>query len=211
MAKDIYLISGLGADRRVFEFLDLTAFNVHYIDWIDPFLGESIQGYSKRLLRQVASENPILIGVSFGGLIAIEIGKQITTERIILISSVKTRSAIPFLYRVVGSIALDRIIPASLFKRVNGLSYWFFGVKSDSEKKLLKSIIEETDSKFLKWAIHEIVTWKNAQSPRNLYHIHGDVDRILLSVTENEIIKGGGHLMIMNRAQEIFRLINNLI
>ena len=84
--REIYLLSGLGADERVFDFLDLSQYKVNYIRWIIPLKNELITDYASRLCTQIHSARPLLIGVSFGGMIAIEIGKLIPTEKIILIS-----------------------------------------------------------------------------------------------------------------------------
>ena len=87
--KELYLISGLGADKRVFDFLDLPGFKIHHIEWVEPGDHETVENYAKRLLNQIRTVKPILIGLSFGGLIAIEIGKLMETEKIILISSAR--------------------------------------------------------------------------------------------------------------------------
>ena len=88
-----------------------------------------------------------------------------------------------------------------------------FRVKTKEDKQLLSIILKETDSTLLKWAIHQIVNWKNDFSPENLNHIHGTVDRILpASLVNNKIeIKGGGHLMVLDKADEISENIKNLI
>ncbi len=85
----IYLISGLGADYRVFQKIDLEANSYTHIKWDKPkSQNQSIIDYTKGLLAQIKHENPILIGVSFGGMIAIEIAKLIPVRKIIIISSV---------------------------------------------------------------------------------------------------------------------------
>ena len=96
MTKEIYIFSGLGADERVFQNLDFTGFSEIFINWIIPESGETIENYSTKLLNQIKSDKPTLIGLSFGGLIAIEVAKQIQTETVIIISSAKTKSEIPF-------------------------------------------------------------------------------------------------------------------
>ncbi|MDH4294838.1 MAG: hypothetical protein OEV74_01060 [Cyclobacteriaceae bacterium] len=83
--KDLFLLSGLGADSRVFDFLDLSNYNIHFIEWIDPHENEPIEAYARRLKVNIKKENPILLGISFGGMMAIEIGKQIRAEKIIII------------------------------------------------------------------------------------------------------------------------------
>jgi hypothetical protein len=93
--KHIYLISGLGADERVFKHLDLSGYKATYIQWLKPEKHESITSYAERLCGQITTTKPILIGLSFGGIMAVEIAKCIDTEKIILISSIKTRKEIP--------------------------------------------------------------------------------------------------------------------
>lgn len=209
--KEIYLLSGLGADQRVFDFLDLSAYQVNYINWIAPNENESIGQYAARLTKQIHIANPILIGVSFGGMMAMEIGKLIPAEKIILISSAKTRADIPFYYKMIGSLGLNKLMPQRLFKSVNAITYWFFGVETEAEKKLLKDIIEDTDIHFLKWAIHQIVNWKNKRVSDNVVLIHGTHDHLLPNRSSDFKINRGGHLMIVNKADEINSLLKQII
>ena len=82
-----------------------------------------------------------------------------------------------------------------------------------SVKKMLSAILHDTDPVFLKWAIHAIASWQNITIHQNLHHIHGDADRILpfKFVTCHETIKGGAHLMIVNRSAEVNLLLQKLI
>lgn len=74
---NVYFISGLGADKRIFSKLTLSAeFDIIHIDWIVPFSKETLVSYAKRLSKVIDVNNPFaLIGVSFGGMIAVEIAK----------------------------------------------------------------------------------------------------------------------------------------
>ena len=87
--KNIYFFSGLGADERVFQYVDLSFCNPVFIKWNMPMKDECIENYALRLTEQIIEENPILVGVSFGGMIAVEVAKLIETEKVILISSAK--------------------------------------------------------------------------------------------------------------------------
>jgi hypothetical protein len=40
--KKVYFISGLGADSRVFSFLDLSYFEPVFLDWLPPQKKESL-------------------------------------------------------------------------------------------------------------------------------------------------------------------------
>ena len=111
MNEHIYLISGLGADERVFQNLDFGRLKPKFIKWIEPKDNETIQEYALRLSEQIDTNKPIILGVSFGGMIAIEIAKQIDYQQVILISSAKTKTEIPLIYRISGRLKLHKIIP----------------------------------------------------------------------------------------------------
>jgi len=76
----------------------------------------------------------------------------------------------------------------------------------------LKNIIKDTNPTFLKWAINQIVNWKNLSVPQNCIHIHGTNDRILPSkhLKVDYTIKNGGHFMTVNKAKEIEVIIKKL-
>ncbi len=211
--KHIYVFSGLGADERVFQYLDFSGFAVTFIRWIQPIQNETIEEYAKRLTQQITTVRPILSGLSFGGIVATEVAKLIDTEKIVLVASAKTRQEIPFYYRLAGQLRLHKLLPVDLLKRLNALSNWFFGAHSESDKKMLAAILRDTDSQFLQWAIDEIVTWKNQLVPPNLIHIHGTADRILpfRHVVSDLQVTGGGHFMTVNKAQELTVAIRSLL
>jgi pimeloyl-ACP methyl ester carboxylesterase len=211
--KRIYLISGLGADKRAFQFLSLSAYKLIHVEWIKPSQHESLSAYAKRLSVQIPNENPIIIGLLLGGIIAMEIIKHISIEKVILISSVKTKNEIPFYYRILAILPIHKIIPAAWLKKSSFIVDCFFGVQTKDEKKLLKTILKDTDSKFLKWSLNEIINWKNIIVPDNIFHIHGTNDKILpfRFVKPNYTIKDGGHFMVVNKAEEISAIIKSIV
>jgi pimeloyl-ACP methyl ester carboxylesterase len=213
LTKQLYILSGLGADERVFQHLDFSGHQPTFIKWIDPNINETIGQYATRLSAQITSLNPILIGLSFGGIMAIEIAKQIGTEKVILISSAKTRNEIPFYYHFAGLLRIHRLLPPALLRNSGLVTNWFFGATSKIEKQLLKQILQDTEPTFLKWAINQIVCWTNQTTQANVLHIHGTRDRILpfRYVNCDQKIKGGGHLMILNKSEEINTLLRNLL
>ena len=206
--KELFLFSGLGADKRVYEYLDLSAYKVNHVDWIDPLPNESIEQYAGRLSGKIGKNNPILVGVSFGGLIAIEIAKQISVDKIILISSAKSRKDIPApRFHFTRKLRLHRFIPTRLLKNPNRVVFWFFGVEKKWEKDLLRAIMHDTNIAFFRWAIDRVVNWANETVLDNAIHIHGTKDRLIPFTTADYKIEGGGHMMIINRADEIDEII----
>lgn len=201
--KIVYLISGLGADESIFQNLDFKNLKPVFIKWLVPQSNDTLKTYAIRLSAQIETTHPIILGVSFGGMIAIEIAKYIDCQQVIIISSAKTQYEIPLLYRFLGKLRFHRLIPIALFKQVNPITYWFFGMQTKTERNLLKTILENTDAIFLKWAIHAILTWQNKIIINKLIHIHGNQDRILPIKNLQKVdfeIENGGHLMIFNQA-----------
>jgi pimeloyl-ACP methyl ester carboxylesterase len=213
LTQHLYIFSGLGADERVFKNLHFEEFSTTFIRWIAPHNNESIEDYATRLLKQIDKPKPILIGLSFGGMMAVEVAKQIDVEKVILIASAKNRQEIPFYYRLAGWLGIHKLLPISLMKRSNVFTNYFFGVKLTSDKQLLKQILIDTDPDFLKWAIDKIINWKNQTYPRELIHIHGTSDRILpyCLVSADIKIKSGGHLMTLNKALELNNVLEKVL
>jgi pimeloyl-ACP methyl ester carboxylesterase len=209
--KEIYLVSGLGADERVFEYLDLQPYKRTCLQWIRANEDETLEQYAARLCEQIKVENPVLIGVSFGGMIAVEIGKLIKTEKIILISSVKTKEDIPLHYRVMGAVNFNKLMPMGRMKDLYGIIAWLFGVSSKEERQLLEDILNSTDERFVHWAIDHIINWENKILLPNAVLIHGTSDRLLSGSTPDYSIKDGGHFMIVNRCEEISAIIKGIL
>jgi len=211
-----YFISGLGADKRIFSKLKLDEkINIIHIDWITPNKNESLVSYAQRLCSVIDLSQPFgLVGVSFGGMIAVEIAKLLNPTTTIIISSTMLSAHLPALYRFAGKLGLLKFIPAGLLKSSNKLTQnHYFGTRSNSEKTLLSKIIKDTDPYFLKWAIGSILSWENKIKPKNIYHIHGTDDKILYSkiAQPDFVIQNGTHFMVYQNAQEVSGIINRVI
>lgn len=209
--KKLFLFSGLGADKRVFDFLDLTDYELHHIIWITPIPKESLSDYAKRLLPQIFEVKPILMGVSFGGMIAQEIAKLIAVEKIILISSAQAKTAIPPYLKLMSKLNIQKLLPRGAFRKPNEVLFWLFGITLHKHKVLLTSIMADTDETFFTWAIETIPKWNNKPTPKYVVQIHGSSDKILSLQTADYIVEGGGHLMIVTHATEISSLIKSIV
>ncbi len=211
----VYCIPGLGADRRVFGKLKLPEeFDVQFIEYITPNGNESLTSYVQRIAKQVDDSEPFyLLGLSFGGIVATELLKIIQPLQTILVSSVSSRREVPWYYKSGRYVPLHKLVSPDFIKNTNQLTYRFFNVIADEDKQLLKQIIQETDSVFLKWALNQVVMWNHEERSANIIHIHGDADRVLpIRYTKPDIvIRNGGHLMIYDKADEISNLVTRCL
>ena len=106
--KNIYCISGFGADERVFSRLDFGNNRVNFLKWETPEKNESLDKYTQRFLNKIVEPNPVLVGLSFGGMMSVEIAKRIRTEKIFMISSIQTQDEMPWIFRITGKSGLNK-------------------------------------------------------------------------------------------------------
>ncbi|WP_052050102.1 alpha/beta hydrolase [Leptolyngbya sp. KIOST-1] len=208
--REIYFLSGLGADWRVFHRLQLQGYRPVHIRWEPPHRGEAIEHYAQRLLAQVTTEHPILVGLSFGGLMAVEMAKLCNPAQVILISSAANGAQVPTYYKLFRWLPLQLVVPfKQLLWAVYGVMTWLFGLDDPEDRSLFRQVLVDTDPCFLRWAMHRVVGWRNQVVPPNLVQIHGDRDRVFPHGARNAdvVVPGGGHLMVLNRAEELSQLL----
>lgn len=206
MNQKIYVISGLGADHTVFCKLSLPGYTLVHVMWVPAVKGESLKEYARRLLPQIDEENPILLGLSLGGMLAVEVGQLIITKKVISLSSVTSYAELPIHFKLVGWLRLQKVLPIHFFCKGNRLTQWFFGVKRKDDREILNQVFANSEKDFLYWALNAVVTWTNTKGLQNLHRIHGSSDLILpkrKKVNYNRIIENGSHLMLLNKHEEV--------
>lgn len=209
--KQLFFLSGLGADRRVFDFLELPGHELNHVVWVDPIQGETIAEYARRLLPQIHGDNPILVGVSFGGMIALEIASIINVNMVILISSARSPEAIPGYFKFMARLNIQKFVRPKPVRTPNPLMFWLFGVTKKEHKTLLTAIMTDTDEAFFAWAIESIMLWKGNAPSCKVFQIHGTRDRVLTLLSADYVVPRGGHLMIITNASEISQIIQSML
>ncbi|MFD2146857.1 hypothetical protein [Mucilaginibacter antarcticus] len=146
-------------------------------------------------------------------MIAVEIGKQIKLNKIILISSIKTRSEAPAYFNFFKAVPLYKIVRGNLVRKLGGLMRPMFGQMSEQHLWLFKDMLEKSSPKFIEWAIKAALHWDNETVPANVYHITGDKDLIFnyKRIKDATIIKGGTHIMIFDKAKQINKLLKGIL
>lgn len=207
--QNIYCISGLGADEKVFSYLQLPGYNIVFLPWLVPNKNDTIEGYAKKMLASIHEPNPILMGLSFGGMMCVEIAKLIPIKHIIIISSIKTNIELPLWMKVCGKLKLNKVIPIKQYKILQPLQNKRLGVTTIQEKKLANYYRTIINQQYLQWAVQQILNWQNKIIPTSITHIHGDKDKMfpIKNMQVNIAIKNGGHFMIMNKANEVSKAI----
>lgn len=211
---NVYFISGLGADERAFQRIRLPGrFAVRHLAWKLPGAQESMNAYARRMAEDIDTTQPFcLVGLSFGGMIAVEMNTFLKPVRTILLSSDYTSKHLPLYVQGIALLRLHRAVPPSWLKRLPAGAHWFFGTKTAAEKSLLSQFLHDADECFLGWAINAVLTWKNRALPPNCIRIHGDSDKVLTHYSGADVlIKGGGHFMVLTKAGEVSAMLERYL
>lgn len=210
----VFLIAGLGADTRVYNNIELQGVEVIPVDWLDPNLNDTLATYAQKLIHQYnISNNSVVIGNSLGGMIAIEIAKQISLKKVILISSIKTIAEAPWYFKLFKALPVYRLVPGNFFNNMGAALRLIFGNMSAQDLWLFKDMLQKSSPKFMKWAMKAVLQWDNTIVPPNVYHIVGDKDLVFSykKIKDAVVIKGGTHIMIFDKAKEINKLLKRIL
>lgn len=211
--QKVYFISGLGADKRVFSFLDLSFCEPVFIDWITPVKGDTLPSYAWRLRQLIPEKNPVVAGISLGGMLAAEMGNSDPQVKAIILASNKTSGEFPAYLRLFKYLPLYKAIPGVALKKMQGLYTYAFGVKDPVKKALLYQIIADADTRFIKWAIGAVLHWNSQALTGNIVQIHGTGDKLLplRYVKPDYTIEGGSHILTFDKHEEVTALLKKLL
>lgn len=211
---NVYFISGMGADHRAFSYLSLPkGYHAIHINWIPPQDKETLRAYAIRLADQIDLSKPfLLVGLSMGGMMAVEIAKRFPPVCTILISSIPVAAHLPRYYKAAVKIKANNIIRPSLIKAAAKFIYALTRRPSPT-RKLMYSMLEEGNDHFLKWAMVAIPEWDNDKIPHPFYQIHGTRDKVLpIHLTHpTHIIPKAGHALILSHPSTINTTLSEIL
>ena len=212
--RKIFLISGLGADTRLYNNIDLHEHEVVPVDWIEPHVTDTLTTYAQKIIHQYhITSGSIVIGTSLGGMVAVEIAKQVALNKVILISSIKTINEAPWYFNAFRRLPLYMPMPGEVLKKLGFLMRPIFGKFTADDLWVFEDMLKKSSPKFIKWAVNAVLAWKNEIIPPNVYHIIGDKDRVFnyKRINNSTVIKGGTHIMVFNKAKQINKLLKSIL
>lgn len=210
----IYFIPGLGFDRRIFEKLEFNRIPTGHIQWLEPEVNESFKNYTKRLASSIEDryDDIVLVGHSFGGLISQEIARYKKIDKVILLSSIQSRMELPFHFKIVHPLNLQRFFSKEFTLRT--FPFWSkqHGYVSREEQNLFKDMIAKNSNTYLKWALKELSKWDSPAIPKatEVYQIHGAKDKTFpakLIKNADYLIPDAGHFMVYKQPKIISDII----
>ena len=202
----VYLMPGMSANSLIFEKIKFPKnFELHKLDWISPNIDESIENYAERLSEKIVHKNPVLIGVSFGGILVQEISKIIKVNKLIIISSIKCNKEMPS-HMKFGKITKSyKLLPVKWINDFESLISFVLGPKIKKRVDLYRKYLSVRDENYLSWSVREMIEWKQSKPLKNIIHIHGTKDLVFPTLYIKNFIEvpRGDHAMILKRAEWI--------
>ena len=199
----VYFMPGLAASSSIFEriALPVDGFEIILLEWELPLNNESLSEYAERISKKVTHKNPVLIGVSFGGILVQEMAEFLEVRKTIIISSVKSNLEFPTTFKVAKTTKAYKLLPTSLVLNIENLAKFSFGDKIKQRLELYKKFLSVRDKKYLDWAIEKIILWDRTEIVKDVIHIHGDADEVfpIKNIQKCIVVKGGTHIMILSK------------
>ena len=213
--KTIYFVPGMATDKKIFERIRLpnSKYQYYVLEWLLPEDIELLVDYVQRMAKDVKHSNPILIGVSFGGVIVQEMAKIIPVDKTIIISSVKSRQEFPRYMRFGSFTKLYKLLTASGILSVSDLGKLGWNSRVRKRLRKMQAYFNVRDEKYLSWAIKNMVEWDRESPDPNIYHIHGTRDEVFpIKYIDNcHKIKRAKHAMILDKTPSVVEEILKII
>src|SRR5687767_11649214 len=136
----LYVMSGLACDERLFEKQRGLPLDLRFLPWITPRESEPVGEYAERMCERIDPSEPFLLGgVSFGGMMAMQMMKYVKPRAVVLLSSCRRPAGLPGWYGPPAGWATGLVAPAVLKKVLCDprLMTLPFGPMDEGTRKLL--------------------------------------------------------------------------
>ena len=199
----VYFMPGMAANSSIFKNIQLPSeqFETHRLEWFVPKRGMTLEEYAKQMCAEIRHPYPVLLGVSFGGILVQEMARYIGARKVIIVSSVKSKNELPKRLIFAKYTKIHKLLPTGLVNNVELLAKYAFGETVTKRLDLYEQYLSVRDKYYLDWSIDQIVNWKQRDYISDIIHIHGDKDAVfpIQNIEECIRIQDGTHTMILNR------------
>ena len=131
----VYFMPGMAASSKIFEYIELpeTQFQIHYLEWLIPSDNELLSDYARRMSEIIEHKKCVLLGVSFGGVLVQEMSKYLNVQKLIIVSSIKSRNELPKKMILAKVTKAYKLLPVQLVSNIDLFSKFLNSVISFSK------------------------------------------------------------------------------
>lgn len=209
----VYLIPGMSAGVESFEAINLPSNCAsEVLPWLTPKPNEPLLNYAKRMLSEVDTSAPfVLLGVSFGGIIAQEALQFLKPKAVILISTVKSDAEKPRWMRWAYKTKLHKILPYYIAGHLAHKPLHMLPNQWQKRWRQYDYYLPMRSPEYLSWSVDQVLKWRGVSQELEtpIFHIHGDADHLfpLKYINDALVVKGGPHIMILTHGKAVSKLL----
>lgn len=197
--RTIYLLPGMTPEYPIFSRLTPLLPESEIVTYLPPRPRESLGSYCVRMAEHMTAD-AVLVGVSFGGIVALEISRVLKPRGCILISSIRDPRQLPPWFRVLGRI--DPRTMSALIEMVGKLASVLPKKLSTRSVLRLRKLYGESGA-WHRWATSLVLGWRPKPFDFPIMQIHGDRDYTfpIRYVSADVCIKGAAHSLLVTHPQ----------
>lgn len=204
----VYLIPAADMDERAIDGIQIDGVQIHRVKLPILTVTSTLGEVTEQISKQIDHKNPILLGFCSGSVFAIEVGKIIESQKIIVVSGIANG----------GDIVRSRKILAIAFNALPDLCILGIGVIVSTlvNKVLLLNIkipriwLKVGQNKFI---LKHALSLNSRDVNGKVIRIHGAKDLIvpLANTRADYVIPDAGHFMFVHRRKEVLQAITQAI
>ena len=112
-------------------------------------------------------------------MLAVEMSEFLNPEKVIIISSAKSRRELPLGFRIQRKWPLYKILTPNIAKKGALIMQPIFEPDRDKEKETFVRMLKDKGPLFLRRTIEMILNWEREDAPQSIVHIHGSKDKTI--------------------------------
>ncbi len=217
----LIFLPGIGGNSLLFEKQKPEFPQARVPEWLEPYPNETLKAYVTRWSPDWATGG-ILVGMSFGGMVALELARQFPVRAVVLISSLWDKSVISRQFAILER--LSRTVPNSVVRPVIR-SFGPGSVRrrnrlSAEDEKLMRQMANDLDLDFARWACRAVASWEGAldlvERPSfKLSAVHGAKDPVLYLPKPVpswvQVVQEGRHLLPYSHPEVVNEVIRKAL
>lgn len=196
-------LPGVGVDGRLFRPQRELPFPFDVPPWLPVRRREPLAAYARRFAESVGRAD-LLVGVSFGGVLAQELASRVGARLVVGIATGRHRRDVPRLLRFAELVARN-IAPLTTAPGRLAVQARLFGGLTPRQARLMVSMMKESSPEFVREAARMVCGWEGCPAACPSRFLHGREDLIMRPRTfqPDVWIEGAGHLVNLTHARRV--------
>jgi len=188
-----FILPGMGATSGMYDLLrPKIEFEINFIDWPE-YRGEKTYGQmAQRVTEEYnINDDDIIGGSSLGGMVALEIAKNIKPKAIVLLGSAIKRDEVQSVLAILSPLA--SVTPISLIQALAG-----------KHKNIVTQMFADANPDFIRTMCTYLSSWSGYSGPMEcVFRLHGKRDHVIPCPRFGcKVIENAGHLLPITHPKE---------